>query len=93
MLLGGLTLGRATYEPGWRRSEHVGSARGQRRCPVEHVGVVLAGHAKVRMDDGEELDLRAGDAFFVLPGHDSWVVGDVPYVSVHVQGAETYAKK
>ncbi len=26
------------------------------------------------------------------PGHDSWVVGDEPYVSLHFMGADSYAK-
>ena len=52
--VGPTTLGRATYEPGWRWSEHVGPTVGQRACPVEHVGLVLSGQAAVRMDDGTE---------------------------------------
>ena len=29
---------------------------------------------------------------FAIPsGHDSWVVGDEPYVSLHLQGATGYA--
>lgn len=90
--LGGLTLGRARYEPGWRWSEHVGPEVGRRTCDVEHVGLVVSGHAKVLLDDGEEVDLRAGDLFFVPPGHDSWVVGAEPYVSLHLLGAERYGK-
>jgi len=27
----------------------------------------------------------------VPPGHDSWVVGDDPYVSLHIVGSEDYA--
>ncbi len=90
--IGGLTIGRATYEPGWRWSEHRAAAVGTASCQVEHVGLVVAGHAKVRMDDGEERDLRAGDLFYVPPGHDSWVVGDKPYVSIHLLGAADYAR-
>ena len=40
-----MTLGRATYEPGWVWSEHVGAASGESLCEVEHVGLVLAGQA------------------------------------------------
>jgi quercetin dioxygenase-like cupin family protein len=90
--VGPMTLGRATYEPGWRWSEHVGAASGQSSCQVEHVGFVLLGEAAVRMDDGTERVMRAGDFFYVPPGHDSWVVGDEPYVSLHVMGTEDYAK-
>ena len=42
---GPMTLGRATYEPGWRWSEHVGRASGERSCMVEHVGLVQSGAA------------------------------------------------
>jgi quercetin dioxygenase-like cupin family protein len=54
--------------------------------------MVLSGRVKVRMDDGTEFEIRAGDVFAIAPGHDSWVVGDEPYVSLHFLGAEEYAK-
>lgn len=87
--IGGLTVGRATYEPGWRWSEHVGDGPDD-RCQVEHVGLVVSGQAAVLMDDGTELVMGPGDLFHVPPGHDSWVVGDEPYVSLHFLGAESY---
>jgi quercetin dioxygenase-like cupin family protein len=90
---GGMTIGRATYEPGWVWSKHVGAATGAKSCQVEHVGMVIAGRAAVRMDDGTEYVMHAGDVFYVAPGHESWVVGDEPYVSLHFLGAESYAKK
>jgi hypothetical protein len=89
--VGGLTLGRASYEPGWKWSEHVGRESGLTLCPVDHVGLVLSGHARVQMGNGREYDLKAGDLFSVRPGHDSWVVGDEPYVSLHLLGAKRYA--
>jgi quercetin dioxygenase-like cupin family protein len=85
------TVGRATYEPGWRWSEHVGAPAGEGSCKVEHVGLVLSGRAAVRMDDGTERVMGPGDLFHVPPGHDSWVVGDEPYVSLHIVGGENYA--
>ena len=91
--VGPLTLGRATYEPGWVWSEHVGAASGDSLCQVEHVGLVLSGQAAVRMADGSERVMKEGDFFFVPPGHDSWVVGDEPYVSLHIMGGESYALK
>jgi quercetin dioxygenase-like cupin family protein len=91
--LGGMTIGRATYEPGWKWSLHVGPLENSTSCKVEHVGIVVSGHAKVKMEDGKEIDLRAGDCFYVAPGHDSWVVGDDLYVSIHLMGAGDYAKK
>ena len=90
--IGGLTIGRASYEPGWKWSQHVGPIAGTKSCEVEHVGLVVSGRCAVRMDDGEEVVLRAGDVFSVAPGHDSWVVGDEPYVSIHLLGSEGYAR-
>jgi quercetin dioxygenase-like cupin family protein len=89
--IAGTTVGRATYEPGWRWSEHVGTHPGD-RCQVAHLGVVLSGRAAVHMDDGTELILTPGDVFAIPPGHDSWVVGDEPYVSLHLAGADEYAQ-
>jgi quercetin dioxygenase-like cupin family protein len=91
--LGGMTIGRATYQPGWRWSADVGAAMGAKSCHVEHVGMVLSGCATAAMDDGTVIEMRAGDVFYVPPGHDSWVVGDEPYVSLHFLGAEDYADK
>ncbi|MDA2930513.1 cupin domain-containing protein [Acidobacteria bacterium AH-259-O06] len=88
---GGVTVGRASYEPGWKWSEHVGPRVGADSCAVEHVGLVLSGHAVVAMDDGTEVEIGPGDLFYVPPGHDSWVVGDEPYVSLHFLGADEYA--
>lgn len=89
--IGEVTIGRATYEPGWKWSVHVGPAVGTRSCQVEHVGLVVSGRAAVRMDDGREYILQPGDVFHIVPGHDSWVVGDERYVSLHFLGAEKYA--
>jgi hypothetical protein len=91
--LGGLTIGRATYEPGWKWSLHVGPAVGASRCTVEHVGMVLSGTATAAFDDGQIVELRAGELFHIPPiPHDSWVIGDQPYSSLHFLGADTYAK-
>jgi mannose-6-phosphate isomerase-like protein (cupin superfamily) len=90
--VGGMTLGRAMYQPGWKWSEHVGRETGESSCQVEHIGIVVAGRAMVAMDDGTEIELRAGDAFAIPPGHDSWVIGDEPYTSLHLLGAESYAR-
>ncbi len=91
--LGGMTIGRATYEPGWKWSEHVGRELGQNYCTVEHVGMVLSGCATAAFADGSVTEMKSGDLFYVPPEpHDSWVVGDEPYVSLHFLGAGKYAK-
>lgn len=87
------TFGRATYEPGWKWSVDVGPGLGQQRCAVEHLGLVLAGHATAAFDDGRVFDLTAGTLFYIPPEpHDSWVVGNELYVSLHLMGAAGYAK-
>jgi quercetin dioxygenase-like cupin family protein len=89
----GMTIGRATYQPGWRWSEHVGPGVGATHCQVEHVGLVVSGTATAAMKDGEVIHMRAGDIFYIPPHpHDSWVVGDELYVSLHFLGANEYAK-
>jgi hypothetical protein len=91
--LGGLTIGRATYEAGWRWSEDVGASTGTKYCTVEHVGLVLSGTATAAFEDGRVVELRKGELFHI-PGepHDSWVIGNEPYVSLHFLGADHYAK-
>ena len=91
--IGGLTIGRAAYEPGWKWSEHVGPGVGAERCSVEHVGMVISGVAAAAFDDDRIVELRAGELFYIPPvPHDSWVIGDESYVSIHFLGAEKYAK-
>ena len=91
--IGGLTVGRATYQPGWRWSQHVGPGVGAGRCSVEHVGMVVSGVATAAFADGRVIELRPGDLFYIPPApHDSWVVGDEPYVSLHFLGADRYAR-
>jgi hypothetical protein len=90
--LGGMSIGRATYQPGWKWSEHVGPKVRQSRCTLAHVGLVLEGTAVAAFDDGRIIELRAGSFFYIPPiPHDSWVLGDTPYVSLHFLGSEDYA--
>lgn len=91
--VGDMTIGRASYEPGWKWSTHVGAALGKKSCDVEHIGLVVSGRATAAMDDGRVIEMKAGDFFYIAPGHDSWVVGNEPYVSLHFMGAEKYAQK
>lgn len=91
--IGGMQLGRATYEPGWIWKEHVGKISGTELCETEHVGIVLNGQAAVLMRGGKETILKPGDIFYVPPGHDSLVVGKELYTSIHLLGAEQYAAK
>jgi len=68
----------------------VGAATGAKSGQVEQVGMVVSGKATAAMDDGRVIEMNASDLFYVPPGHDSWVVGREPYVSLHFLGAESY---
>ncbi len=90
--LGELSVGRAIFEPGWRWSEHVKPIVGTESCQVHHIGYVMSGHLHVEMTDGASLDVVGGDAFEIPPGHDAWVIGDEPWVSVDWAGRRLFAK-
>ena len=90
--IGDGVVGKATFEPGWRWSEHVKPIAGTDSCQAAHLGYVLSGHQKVQMDDGTELDFGPGDVVAIPPGHDGWVVGDEPCVVLEFAGMEHYAE-
>jgi class 3 adenylate cyclase/quercetin dioxygenase-like cupin family protein len=90
--LGELAVGRAIFEPGWRWSDHVKPIVGTESCQVHHIGFVVSGHLHVEMTEGASLEVVAGDAFEIPPGHDAWVVGDEPWVSVDWADRRLFAK-
>jgi quercetin dioxygenase-like cupin family protein len=85
-------VGRATFEPGWKWSEHVKPIVGTESCQAPHLGYCISGRMKVVMDDGEEADFGPGDFAVIPPGHDAWIVGDEPCVMIDWQGFADYAK-
>ena len=89
--IGGMSVGRAEYEPGWRWSEHVGASLGQEMCEVAHLGLVLAGRNRIEMADGRVFEVGPGDLFEIGHGHDSVVVGDERYIIIQFLGADEYA--
>ena len=80
--LSGFTVGRAGFRPGWRWTTDVKPLVGTESCQVTHSSYVVSGRMHVAMDDGRELDLGPGDAHLVGPGHDAWVVGDEPCITI-----------
>jgi quercetin dioxygenase-like cupin family protein len=89
--VGGHTILRGTFEPGWKWSEHVKPIAGTASCMASHTGYVLSGRLHVRMDDGTEGEVGPGDAFFCQPGHDAWVVGNEACVLLDFSAPE-YAR-
>jgi hypothetical protein len=74
--LGGFSVGRGVFEPGWKWSVDVKPIAGTDSCQARHTGIVQSGSMLVRSDDGTEVTYAAGDAFVMEPGHDAWTVGD-----------------
>jgi class 3 adenylate cyclase len=86
-------VGRMTYEPGWRWSVDVRPIAGTDTCQYHHVGMALSGVLRVQLPDGTELEIGPGDVFEIPPGHDAWVVGDEPWISVDFEAMRTYGKE
>ena len=93
LTLGGATVGRATFQPGWKWSTSVKPLAKTESCEAPHLQYHVAGILHVRMDDGTEYDCKAGDVSLLPSGHDAWVVGDEPVVVVDFQGLQDYAKQ
>ena len=90
---GDTTLTRVTLQPGWKWSEHVRPMVHTDTCQAQHIQYVISGRLRVRMDDGEQLDLAPGDFVIISPGHDAWVIGDEPFVAVDFSpDMKTYAQ-
>ena len=79
-------VSKLTVQPGWKSSECIKPLVGTDSCQVAHSGVVTEGSMTVKMDDGTEMTFNAGDTFYIPPGHDGWVNGDVPMVGYEVRG-------
>jgi class 3 adenylate cyclase len=76
------TIARSTWSPGWRWSTDLAPIMGTRSCQVHHLGHSVSGILHVVMDDGQGLDIPPDSVFEIPPGHDAWVVGDEPWVTV-----------
>lgn len=87
-----VVVGRMTYEPGWRWSTDIKPIAGTELCTYHHVGVTLSGRLRVQTPDGTELEIGPGDVFEIPPGHDAWVIGDVPWVSVDFEAMRSYGR-
>ena len=84
--VGDATIGRAVFSPGWRWSADVKPLVGTSSCELAHTGYVVSGRMGVRMNDGTEAEFGPGDAHYVAPGHDAWVVGAEPLDIVDFTG-------
>ena len=90
--IGGATVGRATFQPGWKWSESVKPLVKTKSCEAPHFQYHVSGILRIKMDDGTEVEVKPGEVSFVPSGHDAWVVGNEPVVVVDFQGMVDYAK-
>jgi len=90
--IGGSTVGRAIFEPGWKWSDSVQPIAKTKSCEAPHFQYHVSGVLKVLMDDGTEFLCNPGDVSLLPSGHDAWVVGNEPAIVVDFQGMIDYAK-
>ena len=90
--LEGYTLGRFTMEPGWRWSQCIKPVAKTDSCQLSHVGYAVSGNLTVRLNDGTQKTIKAGESYSIPPGHDAWVDGKENFVGLEVMSAEQYAK-
>jgi hypothetical protein len=91
--LDGGEIGRYTFQPGWRWSQHIKPVVGGDSCQTDHIGYLVSGKMGIQTDDGSTGEVTPGCVYRIAPGHDGWVIGDEPVVVVEFQGAATYAKR
>jgi len=89
----GVSIGRATFEPGWKWSTCVGPIAKTSTCQMAHFGYQISGLLVTRMDDGTETTTRSGDVVMIPPGHDAWVEGNQTVVIIDWTGMSNYAKR
>ena len=90
--INGATIGRATFQPGWKWSESVQPLVKTNSCEAPHFQYHISGVLKVKMDDGTILECKPGGISLLPMGHDAWVVGNEPAVVVDFQGMLAYAQ-
>ena len=90
--IGGETIGRAIFEPGWRWATSVQPLAKTKSCEAPHFQYHVSGVLRIRMDDGSEFDCHPGDVSLLPSGHDAWTVGEEAAVVVDFQGMIDYAK-
>lgn len=90
--LEGITLGRFTFEPGWRWSECIKPVVGTDRCQLSHIGYAVSGRITIQLPGGREQSIEPGDSYTIPPGHDAWVEGTEPFVAMEIMSADQFGK-
>ncbi len=90
--LGDISLGRMTLQPGWRWSESIKPVVKTDTCQLNHVGYAISGRLTVRLSNGTQKTISAGEAYTIPPDHEAWVEGNEPFVGIEMQSAEELSK-
>jgi len=91
--IGGSTIGRGKFEPGWKLSKHVKPIAKTKSCEASHFQYHVSGILHIVMDDGTDKDVGPGEISYLPAGHDAWVVGNDPVIVVDFQGMLDYARQ
>ena len=90
--MGEIRIGRSVLQPGWRWSESIKPIARTELCEYHHIGLCVSGSARIRMREGAELLIEAGQFYEVPPGHDAWVVSDEPWITIDWQPSTAFAR-
>ena len=91
--IGDTRIGRMYLEPGWTWEKCMKPIAKTESCQASHTQYVVSGRVGVKMNDGSEEEYGPGDVLYVPPGHNSWVVGNEPYIGIEIATMDNYAKK
>jgi hypothetical protein len=89
--LGGVTFGRATFQPGWKWSSSIKPLVHTKSCKASHLQYHVSGRIRVRLENGTEDEFGPGEVSLLPPGHDAWVVGNEPAVVIDLSGMQLFS--
>ena len=90
--VGGHTLARMTFKPGWKWSENIKPIAGTDSCQLSHIGYAVKGSIAVKTAEGEEHRIKAGDFYSIAPGHDAWNDGGEDFVGLEIVSGAEFAR-
>lgn len=89
--VGETVVGFGVYQPGWRWSQDMPGVAGSPTCQLHHIGYSISGRLHAVTDAGEELDIGPNSVYEIPAGHDAWVLGDEPFVTLDWASARGWA--
>jgi len=87
-----LVFGRTEFRAGWRWSKDVKAIAGTDLCQYHHIGYAISGLLGVEMADGTTAEIGPNQVFEIPAGHDAWVIGGEPWVTIDVNGMRSFGR-